>query len=67
MVFYYIQVSLLTYAVYVLSDDNHILDAETAFVSLSLFYLLRYPLSLLPRLVSNIVEVSYMLTIVISE
>ncbi|XP_060863100.1 multidrug resistance-associated protein 1-like isoform X2 [Metopolophium dirhodum] len=51
-------VSLLTYSVYVLSDDNHILDAETAFVSLSLFYLLRYPLSLLPRLVSNIVETS---------
>ncbi|XP_029344396.1 multidrug resistance-associated protein 1 isoform X2 [Acyrthosiphon pisum] len=50
-------VSLLTYAVY-LSDDSHILDAETAFVSLSLFYLLRYPLSLLPMVVSNLVQTS---------
>ncbi|CAI6345192.1 unnamed protein product [Macrosiphum euphorbiae] len=51
-------VSLVTFAVYVLSDDNHILDTETAFVSLSLFHILRYPLSMLPKVVSNIVEYS---------
>ncbi|CAI6345193.1 unnamed protein product [Macrosiphum euphorbiae] len=51
-------VSLVTFAVYVLSDDSHVLDAETAFVSLSLFNILRFPLSMLPMLVSNVVQSS---------
>ncbi|XP_050541854.1 multidrug resistance-associated protein 1 isoform X1 [Daktulosphaira vitifoliae] len=51
-------VSLVTFAVYVLSDDSHILDAETAFVSLSLFNILRFPLSMLPMFVSNVVQSS---------
>ncbi|CAI6346527.1 unnamed protein product [Macrosiphum euphorbiae] len=51
-------VSLVTFVVYVLSDDSHILDAQTAFVSLSLFNILRFPLSLLPMVVSSIVQTS---------
>ncbi|XP_022169430.1 multidrug resistance-associated protein 1-like isoform X2 [Myzus persicae] len=51
-------VSLVTFAVYVLSDDSHILDAQTAFVSLSLFNILRFPISMLPMLVSNVVQSS---------
>ncbi|XP_025410477.1 multidrug resistance-associated protein 1 isoform X2 [Sipha flava] len=51
-------VSLVTFAVYVLSDDTHILDAQTAFVSLSLFNILRFPLSMLPMFVSNLVQSS---------
>lgn len=51
-------VSLVTFAVYVLSDDSHILDAQTAFVSLSLFNILRFPLSMLPMFVSNVVQSS---------
>ncbi|KAL5238885.1 hypothetical protein ACI65C_006295 [Semiaphis heraclei] len=51
-------VSLVTFAVYVLSDDSHVLDAQTAFVSLSLFNILRFPLSMLPMFVSNVVQSS---------
>lgn len=39
--------SLVTFAVYVLVDEKNVLDAETAFVSLSLFNILRFPLSML--------------------
>ncbi|OWF40077.1 Multidrug resistance-associated protein 1 [Mizuhopecten yessoensis] len=51
-------VSLVTFAVYVLVDSNNILDAEKAFVSLSLFNILRFPLSMLPQVISSIVQVS---------
>ncbi|KAG8311147.1 Canalicular multispecific organic anion transporter 1 [Homalodisca vitripennis] len=49
-------VSLVTFAVYVLIDDQNILDSEKAFVSLSLFNILRFPLSMLPMLISNMVQ-----------
>ncbi|VVC43741.1 Hypothetical protein CINCED_3A019450 [Cinara cedri] len=51
-------VSLVTFGVYVLSDESHVLDAQTAFVSLSLFNILRFPLSMLPMFVSNVVQSS---------
>ena len=51
-------VSLVTFAIYVLSDDKHILYAEKAFVSLALFNLLRFPLSMLPALFSEVVMVN---------
>ncbi|XP_061182250.1 multidrug resistance-associated protein 1-like isoform X1 [Saccostrea echinata] len=50
-------VSLVTFAVFVLSDSNK-LDAEKAFVSLSLFNILRFPMSMLPQIISNIVQAS---------
>jgi ATP-binding cassette subfamily C (CFTR/MRP) protein 1 len=51
-------VSLVTFATYVLSDPNNILDAERAFVALSLFNILRFPLSMLPMMISGMVQVS---------
>jgi len=51
-------VSLTTFAVYVLSSRDNILDAEKAFVSLSLFNILRFPLTMLPMMIANIVQVS---------
>ncbi|KAK7601472.1 hypothetical protein V9T40_008913 [Parthenolecanium corni] len=51
-------VSLVTFGVYVLSSDENILDAKTAFVSLSLFNILRFPLTMLPMMISNIVQTS---------
>ncbi|XP_061509612.1 multidrug resistance-associated protein 1 isoform X10 [Anopheles gambiae] len=51
-------VSLVTFATYVLVDENNVLDASTAFVSLSLFNILRFPLSMLPMLISNMVQTS---------
>ena len=51
-----LQVSLLTFAVYVLSSSDHALTAEIAFVSLSYFMLLRLPMEELPGLISNIIR-----------
>ncbi|XP_055375696.1 multidrug resistance-associated protein 1 isoform X7 [Condylostylus longicornis] len=55
-------VSLVTFAVYVLVDENHVLNATTAFVSLSLFNILRFPLSMLPMLISNMVQTQVSVT-----
>ena len=49
-------VALCSFATYVLSDPNNILDANTAFVSLTLFNLLRIPLNFLPSLLVYLVQ-----------
>ncbi|XP_037884214.1 multidrug resistance-associated protein 1 isoform X7 [Glossina fuscipes] len=49
-------VSLVTFATYVLIDENNVLDATKTFVSLSLFNILRFPLTMLPMLISNMVQ-----------
>ncbi|XP_061665901.1 ATP-binding cassette sub-family C member 3 isoform X2 [Syngnathoides biaculeatus] len=51
-------VALTTFAVYVMVDENNILDAEKAFVSLSLFNILRFPLNMLPQVISSLVQTS---------
>lgn len=51
------QVALTSFAVYVTVDENNILDAEKAFVSLSLFNILRFPLNMLPQVISSMVQV----------
>ena len=51
-------VSLASFATYVLIDSTHILNAEKAFVSLSLFNILQFPLSMLPGLISSMVQAS---------
>lgn len=48
-------VACVTFAVYVYSDPSNVLDAEKAFVSISLFNLLKFPLTMLPMLVTNII------------
>ncbi|XP_068610353.1 ATP-binding cassette sub-family C member 3 [Brachionichthys hirsutus] len=49
-------VALTTFAVYVSVDEKNILDAEKAFVSLSLFNILRFPLNMLPQVISSVVQ-----------
>uniref|UniRef100_A0A8C8JDS0 Uncharacterized protein n=1 Tax=Oncorhynchus tshawytscha TaxID=74940 RepID=A0A8C8JDS0_ONCTS len=51
-------VALMTFAVYVTVDKNNILDADKAFVSLSLFNILRFPLNMLPQVISSVVQAS---------
>ncbi len=51
-------VSLLTFATYVLVDEKNILNAKKAFVSLTLFNILRIPLTLLPQVVTTLVQTS---------
>ena len=60
---YSLQVSLATFATFVLVHRNSDrpedqLTADKAFVALALFNILRYPLSMLPWLISLLVEVS---------
>ena len=51
-------VSLVTFATYVLSDPvANVLDPERAFVSISLFNILRFPMSMLPMIISMMVQV----------
>ncbi|XP_025074063.1 multidrug resistance-associated protein 1 isoform X4 [Pogonomyrmex barbatus] len=49
-------VSLVSFTTYVLIDEKNVLDSTTAFVSLSLFNILRFPLSMLPMMIGNIVQ-----------
>ncbi|XP_067859323.1 multidrug resistance-associated protein 1 [Heptranchias perlo] len=51
-------VALSTFAVYVLIDEKNVLDAQKAFVSLALFNILRFPLNMLPMVISSIVQAS---------
>lgn len=53
-----LQVALSTFTVYVLIDKNNVLDAQKAFVSLALFNILRFPLNMLPMVISSMVQVS---------
>lgn len=49
-------VSVATFAVYVMVDENNILDAEKAFTSIALFNILRFPLSMFPLALSSLVQ-----------
>uniref|UniRef100_A0A670YYU0 Multidrug resistance-associated protein 1 n=1 Tax=Pseudonaja textilis TaxID=8673 RepID=A0A670YYU0_PSETE len=51
-------VALSTFAVYVSVSEKNILDAQKAFVSLALFNILRFPLNILPMVVSSMVQAS---------
>ncbi|XP_077590459.1 multidrug resistance-associated protein 1 [Stigmatopora nigra] len=51
-------VALSTFAVYVMVDEKNVLDAQTAFVSLALFNILRFPLNMLPMVISSMVQAS---------
>ncbi|XP_065495552.1 ATP-binding cassette sub-family C member 2 isoform X1 [Caloenas nicobarica] len=49
-------VSLASFAVYVLVDENNILDAQKAFTAISLFNVLRFPMAMLPMVLSSVVQ-----------
>ncbi|XP_025986918.1 multidrug resistance-associated protein 1 isoform X4 [Solenopsis invicta] len=49
-------VSLVSFTTYVLLDEKNVLTSKIAFVSLSLFNILRFPLSMLPMMIGNIVQ-----------
>uniref|UniRef100_A0A8C3AG31 Multidrug resistance-associated protein 1 n=1 Tax=Cyclopterus lumpus TaxID=8103 RepID=A0A8C3AG31_CYCLU len=51
-------VALSTFTVYVLIDEKNVLDAQKAFVSLALFNILRFPLNMLPMVISSMVQAS---------
>jgi ABC-type multidrug transport system fused ATPase/permease subunit len=49
-------VAAVSYATFVLIDKNNNLDPSTAFVTLTLFYLIRFPLALLPQTITFVVQ-----------
>nr|CAD7428321.1 unnamed protein product [Timema monikensis] len=49
-------VSLLTFMTYILMDQNNELTAQTAFVSLTLFNIMRGPLALLPLVIGTMIQ-----------
>nr|CAD7261608.1 unnamed protein product [Timema shepardi] len=51
-------VSLASFATFILVDENNVLDAQTAFVSLSLFNIIRMPLAMMPMLIVSLTQVS---------
>ncbi|XP_020852474.1 ATP-binding cassette sub-family C member 2 isoform X1 [Phascolarctos cinereus] len=53
-----ILVSVATFTVYILVDENNVLDAQKAFTSITLFNLLRFPLAMLPMLITTLLQVS---------
>lgn len=48
---------MASFAVYVLVDENNILDAQKAFTAISLFNVLRFPMATLPMVISFLVQV----------
>ena len=52
-------VSIVSFAAFVSIDKNNVLDASTAFVSLSLFNILRFPMTVLPGIISALINVSF--------
>ncbi|XP_077634923.1 ATP-binding cassette sub-family C member 2 isoform X2 [Crocuta crocuta] len=51
-------VSVITFSVYTLVNSNNILDAEKAFTSITLFNILRFPLGMLPMVISSMLQAS---------
>jgi len=51
------QVALLCFMTYVLSSSHNVLDAQTAFVSMSLINLMGMPLAILPAAIMFFVQV----------
>ena len=49
-------VATVSYSTFVLINDKNNLDPSTAFVSFTLFYLIRFPLALLPQTISLCVQ-----------
>jgi ATP-binding cassette, subfamily C (CFTR/MRP), member 1 len=51
-------VSCVSFTTFILVSDDNKLDTETAFVSLSLFNIIRFPLAMLPGVIASLIEAS---------
>ncbi|KAK9886064.1 hypothetical protein WA026_014848 [Henosepilachna vigintioctopunctata] len=49
-------VILMSFATYVMVDEKNILDASTAFVSISLFNILKHPMTIFPTVISILMQ-----------
>lgn len=51
-------VGLVAFATFILMDEKNNLDSNTAFVSLTLFNMLRQPLNFIPRIIQGLTQVT---------
>jgi ATP-binding cassette, subfamily C (CFTR/MRP), member 1 len=51
-------ISTFSFIVYILINPENELDAETAFVSISLFNIIRFPLMILPAVITGLIQVN---------
>ncbi|XP_063223005.1 ATP-binding cassette sub-family C member 3-like [Bacillus rossius redtenbacheri] len=51
-----LMVSLMTFMTYIFLDSNNVLDSQKAFVSLTLFNLMRGPLAIIPMLITTMIQ-----------
>ena len=51
-------VSLVSFGTYVLASEDNVLDSQKAFTSLALFNILRFPLSMLPMMITSAIQAS---------
>lgn len=52
----------MSFVAFILIDKKNNLDASTAFVSLTLFNIMRFPLTILPQLVTTLIQAQVSLT-----
>ena len=52
-------ISIVSFASFILIDENNVLDANKAFVSLSLINILRTPMAVIPNNISSLINVSF--------
>ena len=53
------KVAIASFATYIMVDANNVLDAQKAFVSLSIFNILRRPLAFFPQLITSTMMVCF--------
>ena len=51
-------ISIVSFASFILIDENNVLDANKAFVSLSLINIIRTPMAVIPHMISSMINVS---------
>ena len=58
ILFFILKVATVTFAFYIFIDEKNVLDSNKVFVSLTLFNILKAPLTILPSTISNIIQAS---------
>nr|QUF59451.1 ATP-binding cassette transporter Abcc1-6-2 [Brachionus angularis] len=55
-------IATASFVIYILIDKNNNLDASTAFVSLTLFNIMRFPLMMIPQVITSLIQANVSMT-----
>ena len=58
---YIVKIATASFIAFILIDEKNDLDASTAFVSLTLFNMIRFPLLMLPQVITSVIQVKWCL------